>query len=221
MSCISAIIFAGHQRLAEKPTVRGMSLLEQLQLSGHQDNPDRRPPPVDRVRQPEAVHAARHLDISEQQRDIGPRFKYCKSLVGIGSFDRKCSRRPPPYRPPACAGTSHLRRRALTFGGRGMIEGHHASVFNGLPRLRALEKPLRPSLAFCLMLAVSPSLARRIDVNWLAASVLWRQRRLHPFRFWLRPAGGTGATHCRRHGDSFQQTRDIATAKMDSIIWIC
>jgi hypothetical protein len=44
---------------------------------------------MDRVREFQAVHAARHLDIGEQQRDVRTRFEDGYSFVGIDGFDRR------------------------------------------------------------------------------------------------------------------------------------
>ena len=42
-----------------------------------------------RVGELQPVHAARHLDVGKQQRDVRARFENGKRLVGVDGFDRR------------------------------------------------------------------------------------------------------------------------------------
>ena len=80
------------ERLAEKLAVAGEIAVGKLNLSGDQDDLDRWPALMDRLGESKAVHAAGHLDIREQQGDVGAGFEDGHSLVGIHGLDRGIAR---------------------------------------------------------------------------------------------------------------------------------
>ena len=93
------------------------------------------------VRKSEAVHAAGHLDVGEQQHDVGSGFQDCDGLVGIDRLDRRVT------------GVFHHIDRAHAKqhfvlddendrGNRRMIKGHHDGPLSKVRwRKSALLKP--------------------------------------------------------------------------------
>ena len=75
------------ERLSEEAAVGGLVIVGQFQLTGHQDDLDQRPSLVDGVGELEAVHASGHLDVGEQQFDVGAGFEDRQRIVGIDGFN--------------------------------------------------------------------------------------------------------------------------------------
>ena len=76
------------QRLAEEAAVRRLVGIGQFDLAGHQNDLDRRPAVVDGVGEFQSVHAAGHLNVREQQRDVGTRLENGQRFVGIDGLHR-------------------------------------------------------------------------------------------------------------------------------------
>jgi len=70
----------GFERLAKKAGVGGNIDVCQFQLPGYQDDLDRRPALMHRMREFQTIHTARHLDIGDKQGDIRTRLEDCDSL---------------------------------------------------------------------------------------------------------------------------------------------
>ena len=77
------------QRLAEEAAVRRLVGIGQFDLAGHQNDLDRRPAVVDGVGEFQSVHAAGHLNVRKQQRDVGARLENGKRFVGIDGLHRR------------------------------------------------------------------------------------------------------------------------------------
>ncbi|MEO7655126.1 MAG: hypothetical protein ABIS23_05530 [Sphingomicrobium sp.] len=76
------------QWFGEEPTIIRLVRVGYGDLAGHQDDPNVRPAGVRRMGKFQAVHAPRHLNIGEQQRDVVARFKYFDGFVGTDSLNR-------------------------------------------------------------------------------------------------------------------------------------
>jgi hypothetical protein len=63
--------FAGHQWFSEKPAFEWNIIRRRFQLPRHQDDLDGRPASIDRMGKLKPIHAAGHLDIGEQQGNVG------------------------------------------------------------------------------------------------------------------------------------------------------
>jgi hypothetical protein len=79
---------AGLERFSEETAVGRNIARGQFKLAGHKDDLDRRPTPMYGMRKPQAVDAAGHLDVGEDQRDIGSGLQDRNRLVGIYRLHR-------------------------------------------------------------------------------------------------------------------------------------
>jgi hypothetical protein len=79
---------AGIQRFSAEAAVFRYLALRQLQLPARQDDLDAAPALMDGEREPQAAHAARHLNIGKQQHDIGPGLQDGERFVGVSGLDR-------------------------------------------------------------------------------------------------------------------------------------
>ena len=75
------------KRLAEEAAVGRPFRVRWLHLAGNQDDLDAGPAVVHGVGQFQAVHAARHLNVGEQQRNVRAGLQNRHRLVGIDRFD--------------------------------------------------------------------------------------------------------------------------------------
>lgn len=73
----------GLERLAEKLAAGRRIGARRVQLPRHRDDLDRRPTLMHGMRETQAVHTARQLNVGAHERDVGLGFQDCDSFVGI------------------------------------------------------------------------------------------------------------------------------------------
>jgi hypothetical protein len=71
------------QRLSKKTTVDWLFGFSRRQFTGNKDDLDGRPPLTDGVSQPEAIHAAGHLNVRKQKLDIRAGFKKASASAAL------------------------------------------------------------------------------------------------------------------------------------------